>query len=50
MFELVFTNIRTHMDFVGSCPESELIPLIQSMLINGWFLSELNRIDKAKST
>lgn len=45
MYEVVFTNVRTNMDWVGKCSEIGLIPLIQSMLGDGWFLSELNRMD-----
>lgn len=45
MYEVVFTNVRTHMDMVGKCAESGLVALIQSMLGDGWFLSELRPID-----
>jgi len=45
MYEVVFTNVRTHMDMVGKCAESGLVSLIQSMLGEGWFLSELKKAD-----
>ena len=49
MYEVVFTNVHTHMDYVGTASKETLIPLIMDMLGNGLFLSELRLKDEQAS-
>ena len=43
-YRVVFTDIRTHEDYVGEVPESKLITIIMSLIGDGWMLSELSEI------
>jgi len=45
MYEVVFTNIHTHMDLVGTVSGDNLVTFIMDMLKSGLFLSELRKVD-----
>lgn len=49
MYEVVFTNIHTHMDYIYKASKESLIQFIMSMLDDGLFLSELRLKDERAS-
>lgn len=43
MYEVVFTNIHTHIDLVGTASQDTLVQVIMDMLASGLVLSELRK-------
>lgn len=44
MYELTFTNIHTHMDYICKCSELSLVSFIQDQLNSGLFLSGIRKL------
>lgn len=44
MYEVVFTNIHTHMDYIQTVSADILVQVIRDMLKTGLFLSELKPV------
>ena len=45
MYEVVFTNVRTPLDLVGTASKDTLVTIIMDMLKSGLVLSELRLKD-----
>ena len=47
MYEVVFTNVKTHMDLVSTISSDSLVQAIMTMLKSGLVLSELRETTTA---